>query len=43
MLTGGNKIRSQVLVLHNISYGFADTRSIATMATLRGFRMGDGS
>jgi putative transposase len=33
-------LRSQVLELHNISHGSAGARSIATMATLRGFRMG---
>ncbi len=37
---GGRAIlRSQVLELHNISHGSAGTRSIATMATLRDFRM----
>lgn len=33
-------LRSQVLELHNISHGSAGTRSIAIMATLRGFKMG---
>lgn len=33
-------LRSQVLELHNISHGSAGARSIAIMATLRGFRMG---
>ncbi|MDI1005168.1 IS3 family transposase [Escherichia coli] len=33
-------LRSQVLELHNISHGSAGARSIATMATLIGFRMG---
>ncbi|HEB1424412.1 TPA: IS3 family transposase, partial [Escherichia albertii] len=33
-------LRSQVFELHNISHGSAGARSIATMATLRGFRMG---
>lgn len=33
-------LRSQVLELNNISHGSAGARSIAIMATLRGFRMG---
>ncbi len=33
-------LRSQVLELHNISHGSAGARSIAIMATLKGFRMG---
>lgn len=33
-------LRSQVLELHNISHGSAGARSIAIMATLRGFKMG---
>jgi len=33
-------LRSQVLELHNISHGSAGARSIAIMATMRGFRMG---
>lgn len=33
-------LRSQVLELHNSSHGSAGARSIAIMATLRGFRMG---
>ena len=33
-------LRSQVLELYNISHGPAGARSIATMATLRGLRMG---
>ncbi|HHJ4615336.1 IS3 family transposase [Citrobacter freundii] len=33
-------LRSQVRELHNISHGSAGARSIAIMATLRGFRMG---
>ena len=33
-------LRSQVLELHKISHGSAGARSIAIMATLRGFRMG---
>ena len=33
-------LRSQVFELHNISHGSAGARSIATMVTLRGFRMG---
>lgn len=33
-------LRSQVLEQHNISHGSAGARSIAIMATLRGFRMG---
>ena len=33
-------LRSQVPELHNISHGSAGAGSIATMATLRGFRMG---
>ncbi|ECL4810275.1 IS3 family transposase [Salmonella enterica] len=39
---GGRRavLRSQVLELHNISHGSAGARSIAIMATMRGFRMG---
>jgi len=33
-------LRSQVLELHGISHGSAGARSIATMATQRGYRMG---
>ncbi|CAD5568981.1 putative integrase [Escherichia coli] len=33
-------LRSQVLELHNISHGSVGARSIAIMATLRGFKMG---
>ncbi|MBV4413672.1 IS3 family transposase [Enterobacteriaceae bacterium YMB-R22] len=33
-------LRSQVQELHSISHGSAGARSIATMATLKGFRMG---
>ncbi|EGQ6468728.1 IS3 family transposase [Salmonella enterica] len=33
-------LRNQVLELHNISHGSAGARSIAIMATMRGFRMG---
>ncbi|MBF7997873.1 IS3 family transposase [Rahnella laticis] len=33
-------LRSQVLELHNISHGSAGARSLATMATQRGYRMG---
>ncbi|ENS3781169.1 IS3 family transposase [Salmonella enterica] len=33
-------LRSQVLELYNISHGSAGARSIAIMATMRGFRMG---
>ncbi|WP_120506316.1 IS3 family transposase [Rahnella bruchi] len=33
-------LRSQVLELHGISYGSAGARSIATMATQRGYQMG---
>ncbi|HCX7732696.1 TPA: IS3 family transposase, partial [Escherichia coli] len=33
-------LRSQVLVLHGISHGSAGARSIATMATQRGYPMG---
>jgi putative transposase len=33
-------LRNQVLKLHNISHGSAGARNIATMATLRGFRIG---
>ena len=33
-------LRSQVLELHGISHGSAGARSIATMATRRGYQMG---
>ncbi|ROJ59463.1 hypothetical protein BFD36_23960 [Escherichia coli] len=33
-------LRSQVLELHGISHGSAGARSIATMATQRGYQMG---
>jgi len=33
-------LRSQVLELHSISHGSAGARSIATMATQRGYQMG---
>lgn len=38
---GGRRavVRSQVLEIHNISHSSTGARSIATKATLRGFRM----